>query len=211
MIPKIIHQVWLGQEPIPEIFLEFSKKWKADHPRWMYAFWDDKAVSTLSCNQILSLYPALSSRSNVVRIEIIRKIGGVYVDFDIENLKNINNLISSYDAFAGYEDEHTVCNALFGAVQNHPWIEWQWDRIVTKCFAPAPWGPRLMTDAAAVVPIQLFKPEIFYPYHYSEWEEKHAQKFPDAYAVHHWCKSWDKTCDRIASYRKSPAREASGA
>ncbi|HNX82400.1 MAG TPA: hypothetical protein PKL77_09670, partial [Candidatus Omnitrophota bacterium] len=40
-IPKIIHQLWIGDKPAPEKWL---KTWKEKHPGWEYRFWDNDAV-----------------------------------------------------------------------------------------------------------------------------------------------------------------------
>ena len=36
MIPKILHQVWLGPNTIPREFLDWRGGWRSLHPDWTY-------------------------------------------------------------------------------------------------------------------------------------------------------------------------------
>lgn len=99
-IPKIIHQIWSGvDEPLPGHFARMSETWKYDYPDWEYIFWDAAKMNSF----IQSYYPQYwetynnfqfnVQRWDVIRYLILHKMGGMYVDFDYESLKPIDELL----------------------------------------------------------------------------------------------------------------------
>ena len=41
MIPKIIHQLWVGPKKPP---LQLMETWKTNHPDWQYMFWNEETL-----------------------------------------------------------------------------------------------------------------------------------------------------------------------
>jgi len=46
-IPRIIHQVWLGGDPLPAQFEEWRKTWAAKHPGWKLMLWTELEAAEL--------------------------------------------------------------------------------------------------------------------------------------------------------------------
>lgn len=186
MIPKILHQVWLGDEKIPEQFQNFTNIWKTLHPDWQYILWTEKELKDTECWKLITKCDKYSSKSNVARLYAILKIGGVYSDFDIEWKKNIDCLLS-YRAFASKELPTKYCNAFFGAVKNHSWIKYQYLNLKKYVKLPAPWGPTLMTNACKLFPHEVFTidTKLVYPYLWNQKELK-DNDYSESYVVHHW-------------------------
>jgi mannosyltransferase OCH1-like enzyme len=130
-IPKIIHQIWLGPNEIPERLLSYRTVWKELHPDWEFWCWRDKDVPELVNQKLYDYVDTYSGRSDVLRYEIIYKHGGVYVDMDYMPFKNIEPVIKDLDFFINadvVENWHEKCpnyfNAsLYGAVPKHPLSE----------------------------------------------------------------------------------------
>jgi mannosyltransferase OCH1-like enzyme len=40
-IPKIIHQLWIGNKPPP---IKFMNSWKEKHPNFEYIFWNENEL-----------------------------------------------------------------------------------------------------------------------------------------------------------------------
>ena len=54
------------------------------------------------------------------RLDIVRQHGGIYLDTDVELVRNLDPLLC-YDFYCGFEDEHYIALGLgFGAVAGHP-------------------------------------------------------------------------------------------
>ena len=45
-IPKIIHQIWVGDNPIPDYCKEFHLKMKQLHPDWEVNLWGNEIFTT---------------------------------------------------------------------------------------------------------------------------------------------------------------------
>jgi mannosyltransferase OCH1-like enzyme len=121
LIPKIIHQIWLGPKQIPEIYLEFSKSWKDLHPDWRYKLWTDKDVERWDFHNKDLYNKALSyqERADILRYEILQRYGGLYVDFDMKALKNFDDLHQYYVFYVGIEND-AVTNGIIGSAPNNP-------------------------------------------------------------------------------------------
>ncbi|MDR1223316.1 MAG: hypothetical protein LBL07_10645 [Tannerella sp.] len=99
-IPKIIHQVWSDKyKPLPDFCASLAETWKEKHPDWKYIYWNEEMMNSF----VDLVYPGLSEcyhsllydvqRWDAVRFLILYKMGGMYVDFDYECLKNIEPLL----------------------------------------------------------------------------------------------------------------------
>ena len=189
MIPKILHQVWLGPNDIPEEFVIWISNWKSLHPDWTYMLHTDKDIPQ-HLEYYINSCKHFSSKSNIMRLYVVNKYGGVYCDTDFEWNKNIdcfldNNFIVSKQGLSVY------CNAFFGSVANNEILKWQLDQIQNYYKLSPPWGPELLTLAVAKYRDQITELPTKYVYPYL-WNQPFtpALNFPDAYLVHHWKKSW---------------------
>lgn len=103
-LPKIIHQIWIGPDPIPEECKMLAYKMQEMHPDWEYKLWDNEAVfegqfkddpylkdwkDKISSDYLLQ--PAFIS--DRVRLLILKAIGGIYVDMDALAIKPFDTLL----------------------------------------------------------------------------------------------------------------------
>ena len=103
-LPKIIHQIWIGPDPIPAKYQHFIQMMKDMHPDWQHILWDNAAVF----NGIFSEDPYLKEAKDKinseyllqpafiadrVRLLILDKMGGIYVDTDAKPIKSFNQLL----------------------------------------------------------------------------------------------------------------------
>ncbi len=144
-IPKVIHQIWLGPKPIPQQFLEWSDTWRQHHPEWEYKLWREADIADLvpemkmpELFELKGVNPGVSS--DVLRYEIMRQCGGMYVDFDFQCLRPVGKLL--LDGCLHYADVHVseAGVAWIASPSGHPFWEvllekvaWESDgRIPTK-------------------------------------------------------------------------------
>ncbi|MCH9620730.1 MAG: hypothetical protein S4CHLAM20_01310 [Chlamydiia bacterium] len=103
-IPKIIHQVWVGPNPMPDEYKEYTKTWKAMHPGWEYKLWTNKDVEDFDwINKDMFLRaknPGM--KADIWRYEIVHKYGGVYVDCDMESQRPLDPMHSRLEFYASY-------------------------------------------------------------------------------------------------------------
>jgi mannosyltransferase OCH1-like enzyme len=187
VIPRLLHQVWVGPAPLPSAYAAWRDGLLRLHPGWEYRLWTDETVGDLPGADLLPLCRSLSSRANVVRLAAVAVHGGIYLDCDCEVLRPLDCLLV-YDAFAAEESKGVLCNAVFGAVSDHPWVRWQLEHLPTWVSKPPAWGPSLMT-AAPRAELTVVPKDWFYPFLWTEPLES-RQAAPESLIVHHWRKSW---------------------
>lgn len=93
---------------------------------------------TFSSEQSKQLYYSLPNKiaqSDLLRMEILKKFGGVYVDIDTEPFEPIDFLVHSFDFFCllyGPTYGNLFIDTYFiGAIQNHPVINQVIDNIIS--------------------------------------------------------------------------------
>lgn len=192
-IPKILHQVWLGENPMPEKYIEWRDHWRQLHPDWEYVLHTDDTIKNILPEELyeyMEKCKKYSSKSNIVRLYVINKYGGIYCDTDFEWNKNIDVFLNN-EFVVAKQHGSLYCNAFFGSVSNNPIIKYQLDLLVNFIKKSPPWGPDLMTLAVKkyIDEVTILPTKYIYPYMWFE-TYKPGTKFPEAYIIHHWSKSW---------------------
>jgi len=138
MIPKIIHQIWVGSFKIPKRERGFANKLRDMHPDYEYKFWTSKnALSEVEemPENLRGWYNYFHDKedyvfaADVLRVWVVYKYGGFYLDIDMDFKKPLDDFLK-YDGvffFHGFLDsmdetaEHgafkdlTIPNTLFFA------------------------------------------------------------------------------------------------
>lgn len=214
-IPQIIHRIWVGN-PIADWAVEWGRTWARHHPGYEMKLWMDADCEPLldgMGNEVREVYEDSANtghRSDILRLVILAREGGVYVDCDVENRRPITPLLANQGAviatfFEAAVDEHwRVENALMACVPGHPFFAlaleqlpaWYWehrDASVTLRTGPGfmdhmlwHWGHarhRLGEGVAALGNEFLFHPR--------RWEHERVDSVPpEAYNVHHSKNTW---------------------
>lgn len=100
-IPKIIHQIWLGG-PLPQNLEYWMNSWMSLQG-WEYKLWTDKDVENLEMvnRDLYDKSKNFAQKSDILRLEILAHIGGIYVDTDFQCLNSniLEELNRSCDFF----------------------------------------------------------------------------------------------------------------
>lgn len=210
IIPKIIHQIWLGS-PVPDAFKDYMQSWVNAHMggEWEYRLWTDKEVEeniVLYNREYYDQAQCYAMKSDILRYEILYQMGGVYIDTDFECLQRPLDLFHhQYDFYTGLQPLDTsivqLNNALIGSIPGHPLLKDCMERIRSnwdkKGAAPLRTGPIPLTwsffehagqHGFRDIALPAF---YFYPLGCREHELKKEEWIQKgAFAVHHWSKSW---------------------
>ena len=205
MIPKQIFQIWISDKPIPEKFKKFTDTWAVNK--------GFKIIEVTTCDYDSPFLKWAKERNahtlinHYLRCKLLYEFGGVYLDLDIECLKDLTPLLNA-PFTVGIEDSEVVNNAVIIAEKGHPFLRWcmgYMDRFeFTEKEVELETGPRMFTRMAdewgwrvgrigqfthTIPHIRILAPEYFYPYHYTETYD--PQFITDkTYCVHHWAHSW---------------------
>lgn len=122
-IPKIIHQIWIGNEKRPEKLME---TWKNKHPDYEYKFWNEESLKQFDfeCQNRINEMETFCGKCDIIRLELLHKYGGIYIDADSFCIEKIDDYLLNYEAFFGYENEKCrgslISNGNLGFIKNHP-------------------------------------------------------------------------------------------
>lgn len=210
MIPKIIHQIWIGPRAPPYQWINsvqnFAKRYGYQYFLWRETdILDKKKLSFRNIN-LYHQEKNYPGKADIARYEILHQYGGIYIDADSLILSHnnhfLNNLFQSIktDSFAVYEIENSslIANGVIGCIPKSIFIE----KIILyikkyypllKFMGLKPFittGPycftRLLYDSDNTKYCTILPSSYFYPVHwvgqtYSQTsEEEISKQFPNA-------------------------------
>lgn len=120
-IPKIIHYCWFGGQQMPSQYKLWMESWKQYCPDYEIIEWNEKNYDVKKSKYVRQAYEMRKWAfvSDYARIDIINEYGGVYLDTDVELIKNINDMLMN-DAFCSFESSQYVNYGIgFGAEKQH--------------------------------------------------------------------------------------------
>jgi mannosyltransferase OCH1-like enzyme len=130
MIPRLLHHIWVGPEPVPTSLIE---PWLEMHPGWDHVLWREDELRSFGLVNQRAFEAYLKGRrwhgaANVARYEVLARLGGVYVDMDTRPLRPFDKgpfMRDDVELFAGYVQPREarpglIGNAYIGAITEHP-------------------------------------------------------------------------------------------
>lgn len=172
---------------MPDDFRRYQQTWLEHHPGWELRFWTEENLPTnLRRSEARDRLRAGAERADILRLELLWRHGGVYVDTDFECVRSIEPLLDEVPLFAAETRPGRVNNAIVGSVAGHPILDRALDELRPREFHgydKDATGPdflnRILQGEEGVT---LMAPELFYP------KESGAKE--GAYAIHHGARSW---------------------
>jgi mannosyltransferase OCH1-like enzyme len=222
VIPKKIHQVWLGGS-LPDKYKTLIATWKKIHSDWEYRLWTDADIDSFDMTN-RKLFDATSNygaKSDIFRYEIIYRHGGLYIDTDFECIKSFNEFLD-LDFFAGngHSEKLFIYNGLFAARPNHPILKNMIDALSGELLKSrtdfdeimSTTGPDFFTKFVIDYMsehndrIVIFPQNYFYPFPAVERTDKevrnninlskaHSYIKPTTYCIHLWYTAWQDTTE----------------
>ena len=123
MIPKIIHFCWLSGDKYPKLIQQCIATWKTKLPDYEFMLWDTKKFdleSTLWTKQAFES-KKYAFAADYIRLYVVYKYGGIYLDTDVEIVKNFDDLLH-LPYFIGLEQNDIIEAAVFGAEKETDWL-----------------------------------------------------------------------------------------
>lgn len=146
MIPRIFHFIWIGPATPPQELLDNVAGWKRLHPSWKVWLWSDLPRDPGPWDEV-KWEPVINQRlydnaeifggtnakwackADILRVEIVAKYGGIYLDHDVLPLKPIDPVLEGVSLCIADERAQrdtlnspgaTNGNYLLGGRPNHP-------------------------------------------------------------------------------------------
>lgn len=187
MIPKTIHQIWLGDNKPTEWLDTFNI-----YPD--YTLWTEKNIPTLYNQDLFDEQDRGCAKADILRYELLYRYGGVYFDADMVCLKKIPDSFLKDDFFTAYESEEyapgLVNNAVIGCTPRHPIIKKLVEGLRTRDTKLPTWkrfGPGYLTEVLNEYEGQykIHESKYFHPAHWKD-KEVDPDRLSVAYTDHKW-------------------------
>lgn len=126
MIPKILHYIWFGGNPLTSLAEQCLASWQEHMPDWQIMRWDetnfDIAAAPLYVRQAYEARK-FAFVSDFVRLWALEQYGGVYVDTDVKVLRSYEPLLND-TAFIGLEESkaHLPGTCVMGCEPHCQWV-----------------------------------------------------------------------------------------
>lgn len=195
MIPKVIHYVWVGDQPLGLLQERCLASWKLHLADYEIKRWDESSLpkEVMDHPYVKAMYQKRKWAfvSDYVRFWALNREGGIYLDTDTEVLKNFDDLLG-HDAFFGKTKDGFVAAGVIGSRPRHQVIQdilkvYDEDRE----FDTYRTSPRTVTK---VLEGGAYEDVVVYDYQYfnpcDDGEERTPGKLSLAYTDNHWAESW---------------------
>lgn len=205
MIPKVIHYCWFGRNPKSELIQNCIRSWREQCPDYHIVEWNEENWDIDAYPYAWEAYDAgkWAFVSDVARLDILYRCGGIYLDTDVEILtKDPFHKFLERDAFCAFENERNIATGLcFGAVKDCELAYRLLDPYKDRHFNVEKLHPEINT---------VLNRPVFNAYLNVEWNDQHqvirnVEILPigmfNSFAKHHATRSWDPS-----QYRREPRK-----
>lgn len=205
-IPKTIHYVWFGGNPLTPLAEKCIASWRKFCPDYEILRWDETNFDS-GGNRYFE--EALASKkwafaSDYARLKILVDHGGIYMDTDVEVLKPLDSFLSE-EAFSGFEKADSVPTGLMASRAHMPFFlrllkDYEDRRFIKDdCSLDLTTNVTLITNACVGAGLQLdgtkqtvegftlYPTEYFCP---KDHDTGKIELTSNSYAIHHFDGSW---------------------
>lgn len=194
MIPRTIHQIWIGPDPLPDDHARWIETWRVQHPEWEHRLWtEDDLPDDPVRPEVLERLRMPVERADILRLEILNRHGGVYVDTDVECLRPVDDALAGHDFVGVCLKPGRMTNTFIASAPGHPLVERAlrearplevyWTQTAEPDALKQVAGPPMLRRLVKDYPdAELLEPPAFFP---STPEERER-----AIGVHHLARSW---------------------
>lgn len=195
MIPKKIHYCWLSGEPYPDSVLRCMESWRRVLRGYEFVHWDMSKALGLKSSWIDTSIKARkwAFAADYIRVWALYNEGGIYLDADVEVLKDLEPLLAGPLMLGQESGTGLVEAAVIGAEAGNEAI-----RRVLESFEPEFTDEtlpermsRTLGNAVSLLPPQVLSPK--------NWKTGKIDMSGDPYVIHHFEGSWLSAKERWAN------------
>lgn len=213
MIPNTIHYIWLGNtENMPPLCEKCIESWHRYLPHFNFVFWREEEIRKhFNANEISFFNKMLEKKkyafaADFARCIILDKFGGVYLDTDVEIIKDITPLLEGCTTFLGVEDINKPNCAILGATKDNFFLKRLIEFIIKadglieipilayKALVSISPNFTYLEGFTSYHDIIVYPNKYFYPYNPyrndSVGQLLYSDVTTETYAIHHWAKTW---------------------
>ena len=225
-IPKIIHYCWLSGDPFPPKIQKCVNSWRKYLPDYEFMLWDFKRFPRGTSRWVDEAFDAkkYAFASDFLRFHAVYNYGGIYLDCDVEVVKNFDKLLD-LPYFIGIENEveTTPEPAFFGAPKACRWVgdcmkyyEGRHfvtpDGILDTTVLPVIMREKVFAEKYTLATVKNhndIQPDadtiFLLPREFSCSFNLSSKTSPNTYAIHHYDSSWMPPRQRLKNKILAPA------
>ena len=199
---------------MPELALKCIESWRVNLPDYELKEWNENSFDINSNFYVKEAYESrkFAFVTDYVRLYALYTEGGIYMDTDVEVLKNLDSFLD-LPAFSGFEDNVHIPTGIMAAEKGSVWAGWQLKYYDDRHFL-LPDGTldlttnveiigRLMGEKGFILRnglynfqniITIFPRDYFCPKSHTTGKIELTQ---NTYTIHHFAGSWKSTSDRL--------------
>ena len=199
MIPHIIHYFWFGGAPKPKEVNKCIDSWKKFCPHFEIREWNEDNYDIHKHHFMEKAYQdkKWAFVSDYARLDILHQYGGIYLDTDVEVIKDITPLCKN-EGYMGFESAEVVGDgAGFGFAKGMPVLKEMmacYDELDEYIESPklrtnvlVAHGLKLDGSRQTVADIEIYPVDYFCPKNYNTGILKITE---NTYSIHHFDGSW---------------------
>lgn len=207
IIPKKIHYMWLGGKNIPPGLQNCINSWHKYCPDYEIIRWDESNYDVEKCIYMKQAYhhKKYGFVPDYARLDILYNYGGIYMDTDVELVRNLDNLLCQ-EAFSSVEKWQVInFGGCSGAVRGHSSLQpflraWEAREFIKEdgtqdILSSGYVDTRVALDNGYVLNgrnqnvmgMNIYTYDYFHPYDYMSGK---TEVTDDTYAIHHFNGSW---------------------
>lgn len=124
MIPHIIHLCWFGKGEYPKLTKMCIKSWKKYLPNYKIMIWNEDSfdVDSNEYTRVAYQKKKWAFISDYVRLYALEKYGGVYMDTDLEVIRDFSELLKKHDFVSSTLEGGLITAGFIAASSHHPYI-----------------------------------------------------------------------------------------
>lgn len=194
IVPKIIHQLWIGEKKSPINALMSIKNMNSSYE---YIFWDEKELKKLSIpkkyQQKINLMEELNGKADMYRWLILKEYGGIFIDADMVSIEPLDDFLLNKSFFSwenelmrpnlcatsimGLSPNHIICNKAIEYIMNNRITSPAWKSV----------GPLLLSNIYHTLEdksiVNVYPSYYFLPDHHTGYKYLGHGK---VYMTHEW-------------------------
>ena len=199
LIPLKIHYFWFGGQEKPAKVKKYIDSWKKACPDFEIIEWNEN-------NYDIHKHPFMEKAykdkmwafvSDYARLDVLEQYGGIYLDTDVEVLKDLKNFCSN-QAFIGFERPDLIGDGQgFGGVPHFPIF-----KEMLQCYEAMDEyieSPKLRTQVLlehglkldgsrqSVDGMEIYPTDVFCP---KSWATGKIKITANTYSIHHFADTW---------------------
>lgn len=125
MIPKIIHYIWLGDNKKSKMHEKVLRTWKKRAKDYQIVEWNNdntKEITNTFFKDAMQNHN-YAFASDYLRLYILKKYGGIYMDLDMILVDNPDKILKNYDLVFSIQDKNVIFQTSFiAATKNNDFI-----------------------------------------------------------------------------------------